>query len=117
MSETQTDSWSRILSHRGALLIHAFLIICTLPSSKWKPKRGEKVFYAEGMLIDVQIRQPHTDCPIYTWERERECMRLIGIYRAESGLPADLAALQLEGRLDIPILLLTTELSKNKAIN
>jgi len=60
------------------------------------------------MLIDVQIRQPHTDCPIYTWERERECMRLIGIYRAESGLPADLAALQLEGRLDIPILLLTT---------
>ncbi len=61
-----------------------------------------------AMLIDVQIRQPHTDCPIYAWERERECMRLTGIYRAESGLPGDLAALQLEGRLDVPILLLTT---------
>ncbi len=61
-----------------------------------------------AMLIDVQIRQPHTDCPIYAWERERECMRLTGIYRAESGLPADLAALQLGGRLDVPILLLTT---------
>ncbi len=60
------------------------------------------------MLIDVQIRQPRTDCPIYTWEREHECMRLTGIYRAEPGLPADLATLQLEGRLDVPILLLTT---------
>jgi hypothetical protein len=60
------------------------------------------------MLIDVQIRQPHIDCPIYTWEREHECMRLTGIYRAEPGLPADLATLQLEGRLNVPILLLTT---------
>ena len=60
------------------------------------------------MLIDVQIRQPHIDCPIYTWEREHECIRLTGIYRAEPGLPADLATLQLEGRLDVPILLLTT---------
>ena len=61
-----------------------------------------------SMLIDVQIRHPRSDCPIYAWECEHECMRLTGIYRAEPGLPADLATLQLEGKLDVPILLLTT---------
>ncbi len=60
-----------------------------------------------AMDIEVQIRQPHTDGPIYTWDRERECLRLTGISHAVPGLPADLAALHLEGRLDVPVLLLT----------
>jgi hypothetical protein len=60
------------------------------------------------MLIEVRIRQPRTNCPIYTWDRERECMRLTDIYRAEPGLPADLASLELEGQLELPMLLLTS---------
>lgn len=60
------------------------------------------------MEIEVRIRQPRCDCPIYVWERERECLRLSSIYRAEPGLPADLAILRLEGQLDVPVLLLTT---------
>ena len=58
------------------------------------------------MLIDAQIQQPRDSCPIYTWERERESMRLTGMYRAQPGLPADLAVFQLEGQLELPMLLL-----------
>ena len=61
-----------------------------------------------SMEIEVRIRQPRCDCPIYVWERELECMRLSSIYHAEPGLPADLATLRLEERLDVPVLLLTT---------
>ncbi len=60
------------------------------------------------MEIEVRVHQPRCDCPIYEWDRELECMRLSGIYRAEQGLPADLATLRLEERLDVPVLLLTT---------
>lgn len=60
-----------------------------------------------AMEIEVQIRQPHSNCPTYTWDRERGCLRLTGIYHAAPGLPADVATLQLEGRLDVPILLLS----------
>jgi len=60
------------------------------------------------MMIEVQVRQPHRDCPIYTWDSERACMRVTDIYRAEPGLPADLTSLQLEGQLEVPVLLLNT---------
>ena len=58
------------------------------------------------MLIDVQIQQPRGNCPIYTWEHERGVMHLTGVYRAQPGLPADLAVFQLEGQLELPILVL-----------
>jgi hypothetical protein len=60
------------------------------------------------MMIEVQIRQPHRDCPVYTWDRERECLRVTAIYHAEPGLPADLASIQLEGKMEVPVLLLST---------
>lgn len=63
---------------------------------------------AAAMEIEVRIRQPRWDCPIYVWERELESLRLSSIYRAEPGLPADLATLRLEGQLDVPVLLLAT---------
>ncbi len=63
------------------------------------------------MVIEVQIRQPQRDCPIYTWDRERTSLRLAGMYHAEPGLPADLAVCQLEGKLEVPVLLLSTSSS------
>jgi hypothetical protein len=59
-----------------------------------------------AMVIELQVRQPHRDCPVYSWDRERECLRVTDIYHAEPGLPADLASIHLEGKLDVPILLL-----------
>jgi len=61
------------------------------------------------MIIEVQVRQPHLDCPIYSWDRERERMRVSDIYHAEPGLPADLASFQLEGQLEAPVLLLSAQ--------
>jgi len=61
------------------------------------------------MIIEVQVRQPHLDCPIYSWDRERERMRVADIYHAEPGLPADLASFQLEGQLETPVLLLSAQ--------
>src|SRR6266571_8292877 len=63
------------------------------------------------MVIEVHIRQPQRDCPIYTWDRERTSLRLAGMYHAEPGLPADLAVCQLEGKLEVPVLLLSTSSS------
>src|SRR5579859_4925615 len=61
-----------------------------------------------AMVIEVQVRQPRSDCPIYTWDRERECMRVTDMYHAKPGLPADLASFYIEGQLEFPLLLLTT---------
>jgi len=58
------------------------------------------------MVIEVQVRQPHRDCPVYTWDHKRECLRVSDIFHAEPGLPADLASIRLEGKLDVPVLLL-----------
>ena len=69
---------------------------------------AEKTSSIAPMMIDVQVRQPHRDCPVYTWDRERECLRVSDMYHAEPGLPADLASTRLEEKLDVPILLLST---------
>jgi hypothetical protein len=61
-----------------------------------------------SMMIEVQVRQPYRDCPVYIWDRERECLRVTDISRAEPGLPADLASIHLEGKLEVPVLLLST---------
>ncbi|HYB01831.1 MAG TPA: hypothetical protein VED37_16545 [Ktedonobacteraceae bacterium] len=67
----------------------------------------EKPSSIEPMMIDVQVRQPHRDCPMYSWDREQERLRVTDIYRAEPGLPADLASFHLEGKLEVPVLLLS----------
>jgi len=61
-----------------------------------------------AMVIEVQVRQPRRDCPIYSWDRERDCMRVTDIYHAQPGLPADLASFHLEGQVECPLLLLST---------
>jgi hypothetical protein len=71
-------------------------------------RESDKPSSMASMMIEVQVRQPHRDCPVYTWDRERECLRLTDISRAEPGVPADLASIQLEGKLEVPILLLST---------
>jgi hypothetical protein len=72
-------------------------------------ERGaEKPSSITPMLIEVQVRQPHRDCPVYAWDHKRECLRVTNTYRAEPGLPADLATTQLEGKLDVPVFLLST---------
>jgi hypothetical protein len=60
------------------------------------------------MVIEVQVRQPRRDCPIYTWNRERDCLRVTDIYHARPGLPADLASFQVEGQVECLLLLLNT---------
>jgi hypothetical protein len=69
-------------------------------------RKAEHMQASPPMLLDVQIQQPRSSCPIYTWERERGSIRLTGVYRARPGLPADLAVFQLEGQLELPMLLL-----------
>ncbi|MBF6612973.1 MAG: hypothetical protein IVW55_07560 [Chloroflexi bacterium] len=61
-----------------------------------------------AMVIEVQVRQPRSDCPIYTWDRQRECMRVTDIYHAKPGLPADLTSFHIEGQMEFPLLLLST---------
>jgi hypothetical protein len=71
---------------------------------------GEKRFEKPGtsaLLVEAQVQQPHLDCPVYTWDREAGCLRVTGFHRAKRGLPADLATLQLEGELNVPLLLPT----------
>lgn len=54
------------------------------------------------------MTRPQRDVPIYTWNREQDCLRLSGLHQAEQGLPADIAALTLEGEHEAPVLLITT---------
>ncbi len=80
--------------------------------NKYHPHHDNKtrgLSVTSSMIIEVQVRQPHLDCPIYRWDRERERMCVADIYRAEPGLPADLASFQLEGQLEVPVLLLSTQ--------
>lgn len=59
-----------------------------------------------AMLVEVQVQQAHLNCPLYSWDREAACLRVTGIEQAARGLPADLAILQLEGQLQVPMLVL-----------
>lgn len=56
-----------------------------------------------SMTLEVQIRQPQRDCPLYIWDRERACLRFQGTYHAEPGLPADIATLTLAEHEEIPV--------------
>lgn len=57
--------------------------------------------------IDVVIRQPQHDCPLYTWDREQDRMCVTGIYHAEKGLPCQIARYVLEGIVEFPVFLIT----------
>jgi hypothetical protein len=69
-------------------------------------ERQQRVSALESMVIDVQVRQPCKDCPVYAWDRNRESLRLKEMYRAQAGLPADVGVFQLEQKLELPVLLL-----------
>lgn len=71
-------------------------------------REAEKPSSRAPMMIEVQVRQPHRDCPVYTWDHKRECLRVMEMHHAEPGLPADLASTRLEGKLDVPVILLGT---------
>lgn len=61
-----------------------------------------------AMTVMVQMRQSCRDCPIMSWDRTHDHLQVTALSRAEPGLPADLASLQLEGQLDVPVMLLNT---------
>lgn len=62
----------------------------------------------EPVLIDVVVRLPQRDCPIYAWDHEHSGLRLVSYSHATPGLPADLASYRVEGDLELPVLLLGT---------
>jgi hypothetical protein len=63
---------------------------------------------AQPMMVEVRIRQPQHDCPLYTWERVQECLRVTGRHHTEKGWPADVAMLSLEEQKEIPTFVLTS---------
>ncbi|HLI05310.1 MAG TPA: hypothetical protein VKV40_01940 [Ktedonobacteraceae bacterium] len=71
-----------------------------------REKRPEKAG-TSPLLVEVQVQQPHLNCPACAWDREAACLRVTGLHQAETGLPADLATLQFEGQFNVPVLLPT----------
>lgn len=69
---------------------------------------SQRAASTQPLLVEVVVRQPQRDCPVYTWDREHACLVLSCLHRAEPGLPADLAVLLLEGKAEVPLLLLTS---------
>jgi inorganic pyrophosphatase len=64
---------------------------------------------AQPMTLDVVIRQPQRDVPLYAWDREHACLSLTGFYRAEGRLPADIATFELEKQKEAPVLVLLSQ--------
>lgn len=63
--------------------------------------------FSPPLLVEVVVRTPQYDCPLYMWDREHASMRVTGIHHAEAGLPSDIATLRLEGQMEVPTFLLT----------
>lgn len=55
------------------------------------------------LSLDVEVREPQHDCPLYAWDREHGRMRVTGIYHAKAGLSSDLAVLVVEGQAELLI--------------
>ncbi len=62
---------------------------------------------SQPLLVEVEVRKPQYDCPLYTWDREHASMRVTGMHHAEAGLPSDIAVLRLEGQMEVRTFLLT----------
>ncbi len=58
-------------------------------------------------IVNVVVHQPQRDCVLYTWDHPHACLRVIGLHHADAGLPADLAVMNLEELMDVPVLVLT----------
>jgi hypothetical protein len=58
------------------------------------------------MVLEVEVRHPQRDCLLYSWNRELTCLQVMGIHRAEAGLPADLGVIHLEGKKEVLTFLL-----------
>src|SRR5579885_3176635 len=71
--------------------------------------RGRRTAAIQPMTLAVVIRQPQRDVALYAWDREHACLSLTGFYRAESGLPADLAVFDLEKQREAPVLVLLSQ--------
>lgn len=68
-----------------------------------KQQQTQRQHTPSSMTLEVQIRQPQRDCPLYVWDRERACLRFQGTYRAEPELPANIATLTLAEHEEIPV--------------
>jgi hypothetical protein len=69
--------------------------------------RMQPPFTTQPMMVEVRIGQSQHDCPLYTWDRAQECLRVTGRHHAEKGWPADFAMLSLEEQREIPTFVLT----------
>ena len=58
-------------------------------------------------IVNVVVHQPQRDCVLYTWDHQHACLRVTGLHHADTGLPADLAVMNLEELVDVPVLTLT----------
>jgi inorganic pyrophosphatase len=76
---------------------------------KGSRERRQRATTAQPMTLEVVIRQPQRDVPLYAWDREHACLSLTGFYRAEGGLPADLATFELEKQKEAPVLVLLSQ--------
>jgi inorganic pyrophosphatase len=73
---------------------------------KGSRERRQRATTAQSMTLEVVIRQPQRDVPLYAWDREHACLSLTGFHRAEGGLPADMATFELEMQKEAPVLVL-----------
>lgn len=77
-------------------------------NEKRQQREGTSVrTFSQPLLVEVVVRTPQYDCPLYMWDREHASMRVTGIHHAEAGLPSDIATLRLEGQMEVPTFLLT----------
>jgi len=60
-------------------------------------------------IINVVVHQPQRDCVLYSWDHAHACLRVTGLHHADAGLPADLATMNLEELVDVPVLVLTAQ--------
>ncbi len=58
-------------------------------------------------IVNVVVHQPQRDCVLYSWDHQYACLRVTGLHHADTGLPADLAVMNLEELVDVPVLILT----------
>ncbi len=57
--------------------------------------------------INVVVQQPQRECVLYSWDHAHACLRVTGLHHVDAGLPADLAVMNLEELVDVPVLVLS----------
>ena len=80
------------------------------------PKSAEQSAHLEpaaqigvpAMRLDVLITHTPAPSPLYEWDREHGCLRLVGIARGSPHLPATLATVRLEGTYELPVVIVAS---------